>query len=80
MLQVVAGSGRGWEAFTVTAGKASSSSASSISISGGDDGKEGGGDPGGEVRASLPLDYENRDHRREFRFKVEVTDQVSLVC
>ncbi|KAK3853053.1 hypothetical protein Pcinc_040388, partial [Petrolisthes cinctipes] len=69
--RVVSGSGRGWEAFTVRAGKVSSSSTSD----GG--GKDGGGDPGGEVRATLPLDYENRDHRREFRFKVEVTDQVS---
>ncbi|KAK3879098.1 hypothetical protein Pcinc_016307 [Petrolisthes cinctipes] len=32
------------------------------------------GAPGGDLRPVAPLDYENPDHRRGFRFRVEVTD------
>ncbi|KAG7160255.1 Neural-cadherin-like 14 [Homarus americanus] len=34
----------------------------------------GGGAPGGELRAVEPLDYEDPQHRQEFRFQVQVTD------
>nr|XP_053635865.1 putative neural-cadherin 2 isoform X3 [Cherax quadricarinatus] len=33
-----------------------------------------GGTLGGDLRALVPLDYENPEHRRGFRFKVQVTD------
>ncbi|XP_045584423.2 putative neural-cadherin 2 isoform X2 [Procambarus clarkii] len=36
-------------------------------------GRRGGG-PGGDLRAVAPLDYENPEHRRGFRFRVQVTD------
>ncbi|XP_050738814.1 putative neural-cadherin 2 isoform X2 [Eriocheir sinensis] len=32
------------------------------------------GAPGGDLRPAGPLDYENPEHRRGFRFRVEVTD------
>ncbi|XP_071515440.1 putative neural-cadherin 2 isoform X1 [Panulirus ornatus] len=32
------------------------------------------GAPGGDLRPLEPLDYENPDHRKGFRFRVEVTD------
>ncbi|XP_071548441.1 LOW QUALITY PROTEIN: putative neural-cadherin 2 [Panulirus ornatus] len=32
------------------------------------------GTTGGDLRALVPLDYENADHRRGFRFRVQVTD------
>ncbi|XP_071516734.1 putative neural-cadherin 2 [Panulirus ornatus] len=37
------------------------------------EGKRSGG-PGGDLRSTTPLDYENPDHRQGFRFKVQVTD------
>ncbi|XP_042227979.1 putative neural-cadherin 2 isoform X2 [Homarus americanus] len=37
------------------------------------EGRRNGG-PGGDLRAVAPLDYENPDHRRGFRFRVQVTD------
>ncbi|KAK8746882.1 hypothetical protein OTU49_016878, partial [Cherax quadricarinatus] len=37
------------------------------------DGRRSGG-PGGDLRAVSPLDYENPEHRRGFRFRVQVTD------
>ena len=34
-----------------------------------------------ELRAVKELDYENQDHRRGFRFRVQVTDKVSYrIC
>lgn len=45
---------------------------------GGDDGRKGG--TGGvrmELRSVEVLDYENPEHRKGFRFRVEVTDRVS---
>lgn len=35
------------------------------------------GAPGGDLRPAGPLDFENPEHRRGFRFRVEVTDAVS---
>ncbi|XP_042883447.1 putative neural-cadherin 2 isoform X2 [Penaeus japonicus] len=32
------------------------------------------GSPGGDLRAMSPLDYENPEHRKGFRFRVQVTD------
>ncbi|XP_071516704.1 putative neural-cadherin 2 [Panulirus ornatus] len=32
------------------------------------------GNPGGDLRAVIPLDFENPSHRRGFRFRVQVTD------
>lgn len=37
------------------------------------------GAPGGDLRPAGPLDYENPEHRRGFRFRVEVTDAVSIL-
>lgn len=34
------------------------------------------GSPGGDLRATSPLDYENPEHRKGFRFRVQVTDMV----
>ncbi|XP_050739443.1 neural-cadherin-like isoform X4 [Eriocheir sinensis] len=56
---VVPESGRGWQLFSVEAGG----------------GEGGGGHEGGVLKSLVPLDYENPDHRGEFRFKVQVTDK-----
>ncbi|XP_050740052.1 putative neural-cadherin 2 [Eriocheir sinensis] len=56
---VVPESGRGWQLFSVEAGG----------------GEGGGGHEGGVLKALVPLDFENPDHRGEFRFKVQVTDK-----
>lgn len=56
VLQVVPGSGHGWQLFRVEERRV--------------------GAPGGDLRPVAPLDYENPDHRRGFRFRVEVTDMV----
>ena len=34
---------------------------------------------GGVLRAKSPLDFENPDHRHGFRFRVQVTDMVSVL-
>ena len=40
--------------------------------------KESRSKSGGEIKAIQPLDYENPQHRRNFRFQVQVTDLVSI--
>ena len=40
--------------------------------------KEGRSKIGGELKANTLLDFENPEHRKNFRFKVQVTDMVSI--
>ena len=37
-----------------------------------------GGTPGAVLKSNIVLDYEDQQHRRGFRFKIQVTDKVNF--